>query len=271
MWGLATSIRWTQKKSERRAGEQEVGAGWERGANSDQTPVSLSRQTNPCLTRGCMSERHDDSPELLETGSAPAGVNGEELIWSTFELTKVPRSNQVSWYLQLAILLIGSVSVWAAWPRHSLSGTLLPRCGVVVETAWPTAKGFEGPTSSKYRLQLVSPRVLSPDLLCALSPAGVEAQAAQTAYPSYADLSPIKHSSQPNSSQFEMLHYFGNLSPWRSVSHGLGTDAQIPQGCEVEQVSTFARHLRTKSTSSILHVVHRFSSCIGTVPVTPPR
>lgn len=36
--------------------------------------------------------------------------------------------------------------------------------------------------------------------------------------------------------QFNILHYLGNLSPWRTVNHGLKGTAQIPQGCTVEQV-----------------------------------
>lgn len=36
--------------------------------------------------------------------------------------------------------------------------------------------------------------------------------------------------------QFNILHHLGNLSPWRTVNHGLRTTAQVPAGCTVEEV-----------------------------------
>ncbi|SCV68108.1 BQ2448_229 [Microbotryum intermedium] len=90
--------------------------------------------------------------------------------------------------------------------------------------AWPTYPGWAGPT----------PKAL----------------AAATAYPTYFDTSPLNPPSSlmPESETksdhraFNLLNHLGNLSPWRSVSHGLGTSAQIPSQCSVKQVQLLHRH-----------------------------
>lgn len=83
--------------------------------------------------------------------------------------------------------------------------------------AWPTNVGFEGPT-----------------------PTGSEAFAAATAYPSNADYYPLRPPSSfpaaANGTTFDVLDNLGNLSPWRSVNHGLSGTGQVPKGCTVEQV-----------------------------------
>ncbi|KDE03545.1 hypothetical protein MVLG_05973 [Microbotryum lychnidis-dioicae p1A1 Lamole] len=96
--------------------------------------------------------------------------------------------------------------------------------------AWPTYPGWAGPTA-----------------------AGAEALAAATGYPTYFDTSPLKPPSSvmsvgrvdtdaTGSQAFNLLNNFGNLSPWRSVSHGLGISAQIPSQCSVKQVQLLHRH-----------------------------
>ncbi|KAI5475288.1 phytase [Pseudohyphozyma bogoriensis] len=86
---------------------------------------------------------------------------------------------------------------------------------------WPTNVGFEGPT-----------------------PTGSEAFAAATSYPKNHDhypLNPPSSLTTPKDSKFNILEKWANLSPWRSVSHGLGVDPRIPSGCEIEQVHLLHR------------------------------
>ncbi|GAA5868433.1 hypothetical protein JCM3774_005376 [Rhodotorula dairenensis] len=74
------------------------------------------------------------------------------------------------------------------------------------------------------------------------TPTGTEAMAAATSYPSYYDTSPIAPPSHLESSEFNILHHLGNLSPWRTVNFGLTGTAQVPEGCTVEQVQLLHRH-----------------------------
>ncbi|KAK4049313.1 hypothetical protein OIV83_004250 [Microbotryomycetes sp. JL201] len=84
------------------------------------------------------------------------------------------------------------------------------------------------------------------DLACANNlihddfPAGSEALAAATAYPSYRDTSPLH---PPHTAEsFDVLSHLGNLSPWRSVNHGLAATPEVPADCKIEQVQLLHRH-----------------------------
>ncbi|GAA5985595.1 hypothetical protein JCM10908_007034 [Rhodotorula pacifica] len=74
------------------------------------------------------------------------------------------------------------------------------------------------------------------------TPTGTEAMAAATSYPSYYDTSPISPPTDLDTEEFNILHYLGNLSPWRTVNFGLKSTAQVPEGCTVEQVQLLHRH-----------------------------
>ncbi|BGP20154.1 hypothetical protein JCM10213v2_008289 [Rhodosporidiobolus nylandii] len=88
-----------------------------------------------------------------------------------------------------------------------------------VDSKWPTNIGYAGPT-----------------------PTGAEAFAAATSYPSLHDAYPLNPPAKLVDDDFNVLHYLGNLAPWRSVSHGLNATAQVPVGCEVEEVQLLHRH-----------------------------
>lgn len=90
------------------------------------------------------------------------------------------------------------------------------------------------------------------------TPTGSEAFAIQTSFPSYHDISPLNPPSSllPSSDlnigkneSFNMLHYLGNLSPWRTVRHGSNSSPQIPSGCDLVQVQLLHRHGARYSTS----------------------
>ncbi|GAA5904240.1 hypothetical protein JCM8208_006814 [Rhodotorula glutinis] len=85
------------------------------------------------------------------------------------------------------------------------------------DPAFPSHVGYEGPT-----------------------PTGKEAFAAATSYPVNFDSSPLDPPAPTR--QFNILHHLGNLSPWRTVNHGLRTTAQVPAGCTVEEVQLLHRH-----------------------------
>ncbi|GAA5863691.1 hypothetical protein JCM8547_003694 [Rhodosporidiobolus lusitaniae] len=85
------------------------------------------------------------------------------------------------------------------------------------DPGFPSRIGYEGPT-----------------------PTGAEAFAAATSYPSNYDYFPLNP--PPPTDEFNMLHYLGNLAPWRTVNHGLPSTAQVPEGCTVEQVQLLHRH-----------------------------
>lgn len=120
-------------------------------------------------------------------------------------------------YIRPFLLLCGTaaaVVLVGGFCKGSVSGG---RRGEGDGGAWPTFVGFEGPT-----------------------PTGSEALAAATAYPSNSDYYPLRPPSSfpaaANSSTFDVLDNLGNLSPWRSVNHGLAGTGQVPKGCTVEQV-----------------------------------
>ncbi|KAK4049349.1 hypothetical protein OIO90_005478 [Microbotryomycetes sp. JL221] len=84
--------------------------------------------------------------------------------------------------------------------------------------------GYEGPTPS-------TPIV-----------AGSEALAAATAYARYQDISPLKPPKALETDCFDILEHLGNLSPWRSVNHGLNATPEVPPNCQLEQVQLLHRH-----------------------------
>lgn len=71
----------------------------------------------------------------------------------------------------------------------------------------------------------------------ALSSLALQPNCAAFPFPFHPPLSP--YFSSPHEQDFNVLHYLGNLSPWRTVNHGLNSTAQVPEGCEVEQVRFF--------------------------------
>ncbi|GJN94417.1 hypothetical protein Rhopal_007497-T1 [Rhodotorula paludigena] len=120
-----------------------------------------------------------------------------------------------------AYAVLGSLGLGIVWLAFGQS-YLDSRDGLVPSTDdphFPTSVGYAGPT-----------------------PTGGEAFAAATSYPSNFDSSPLHPPPELVSEKFNILHYLGNLSPWRTVNHGLKGTAQIPQGCTVEQVQLLHRH-----------------------------
>ncbi|KAM0790434.1 hypothetical protein ACM66B_003313 [Microbotryomycetes sp. NB124-2] len=109
-----------------------------------------------------------------------------------------------------ALWLSGAVDCTSSW-TESDANTSRSR----FELASAKRFGYEGPT-----------------------PTGSEPLAAATAYSSYRDTSPLK----PPQSQFDILSHFGNLSPWRSVNHGLKGSPEVPAECKIEQVQLLHRH-----------------------------
>ncbi|GAA5874941.1 hypothetical protein JCM16303_004952 [Sporobolomyces ruberrimus] len=116
--------------------------------------------------------------------------------------------------------VLGAATVVFLWTAISASGIQGEPSPVSLEKEdpkWPTFPEYRGPT-----------------------PTGSEAFAAATSYPSNYDVSPLN---PPLPTQeFNVLHYLGNLSPWRTVNHGLRGTAQVPKGCTVEQVQLLHRH-----------------------------
>ncbi|KAM0755559.1 phosphoglycerate mutase-like protein [Meredithblackwellia eburnea MCA 4105] len=86
----------------------------------------------------------------------------------------------------------------------------------ISDARWPTDVGYAGPT-----------------------PTGSEAFAAATNYPKNTDKYPLH---PPSKLGEQFLYRLGNLSPWRSVSHGLATDPEIPKGCTLDQIHLLHRH-----------------------------
>ncbi|GAA6013176.1 hypothetical protein JCM10207_006195 [Rhodosporidiobolus poonsookiae] len=122
------------------------------------------------------------------------------------------------WY-QPVLALFAILAILAAF-RQGFAG--LPEGGPLrkEDPAWPTNVGYAGPT-----------------------PTGKEAFAAATSYPSNHDTSPLNPPASLVKPDFDILHYLGNLSPWRTVNHGLtNATAEVPAGCEVEQVQLLHRH-----------------------------
>ncbi|GAA6037522.1 hypothetical protein JCM8097_008236 [Rhodosporidiobolus ruineniae] len=74
------------------------------------------------------------------------------------------------------------------------------------------------------------------------TPTGSEAFAAATSYPSMHDSFPLNPPASLKTPEFNILDYLGNLSPWHTVNHGLKGTAQVPAGCEVEEVQLLHRH-----------------------------
>ncbi|BGO95728.1 histidine phosphatase superfamily [Rhodotorula toruloides] len=95
------------------------------------------------------------------------------------------------------------------------------------DPGFPSRIGFEGPT-----------------------PTGGEAFAAATSYPHNFDSSPLNPPPSLATEEFNLLHYLGNLSPWRTVNHGLKSTAQVPDGCVVEQASRIRRTELCPSSTS---------------------
>ncbi|GAA5865518.1 hypothetical protein JCM1840_001427 [Sporobolomyces johnsonii] len=120
----------------------------------------------------------------------------------------------VRWFHPV-LALFGIGLLWLAFFGQAYED----RVGGRNDPQWPTNVGYEGPT-----------------------PTGSEALAAATSYPSNYDRSPLNPPSSLVSQDFDILHYLGNLSPWRTVNHGLKGTAQVPEGCTVEQVQLLHRH-----------------------------
>ncbi|GAA6017029.1 hypothetical protein JCM11491_006134 [Sporobolomyces phaffii] len=156
------------------------------------------------------SDLDSNAPLLPQT--APAAKTEQ-----TSAGSRAPHRTQLSlkwWHPVLAgatIVLLGSAI--------SVSG--ITRTDSVAldqeDPKWPTFPQYRGPT-----------------------PTGSEALAAATSYPSNYDSSPLDPPLPTD--QFNILHNLGNLSPWRTVNHGLRGTAQVPQGCTVEQVQLLHRH-----------------------------
>lgn len=121
------------------------------------------------MTLALDSHLADVEAALLPSWSAPsAQPNGvrsrtahssrkdteSEMVWSTCELSHVPVGSRLGWNVQLAVLLVCCVLGWAAWPRRRAEVEVLV-CSRAAEVGWPTGIGFEGPTSSKSRVEHV--------------------------------------------------------------------------------------------------------------------
>ncbi|GAA6064184.1 hypothetical protein JCM10212_002926 [Sporobolomyces blumeae] len=124
----------------------------------------------------------------------------------------------VTWYqLVLAPFVLAFVWYTVAVAFDSTTTTASRDRGDREDPKWPTFPEYRGPT-----------------------PTGAEPLAAATSYPSNYDSSPLNPPAP--SSEFNILHHLGNLSPWRTVNHGLKGTAQVPEGCTVEQVQLLHRH-----------------------------
>lgn len=129
--------------------------------------------------------------------------------------------------------------------------------------------------------------------------AGKESFAAATSYPLNFDTSPLNPPpslSPSSSSEFNILHKFvslsllfsfladhpsvwkwrlGNLSPWRSVSHGLGMSPSVPKGCEITQIrssSLFLTLFRAKEKLMMrenVDLLHRHGARYPTLHAGP--
>ncbi|GAA5930144.1 histidine phosphatase family protein [Sporobolomyces koalae] len=150
----------------------------------------------------------DSNAPLLPAPSTSAGPAVVETRQPTFAST-------LKWWHPV----LGAATIVLLWTAISVSGvTSTPKDPRTHEDPkWPTWSEYRGPT-----------------------PTGAEAAAAETSYPSNYDSSPLNP--PPSTTAFNMLHYFGNLSPWRTVNHGLNTTAQVPHGCTLEQVQLLHRH-----------------------------
>ncbi|GAA5972872.1 hypothetical protein JCM11641_003982 [Rhodosporidiobolus odoratus] len=124
---------------------------------------------------------------------------------------------RLGWYH--GVLLVAGVGIVLLALRQAFSSEDRLLGGKKDSAKWPTNIGYAGPT-----------------------PTGSEAFAASTSYPVNFDSSPLNPPAALDTKDFNILHYLGNLAPWRSVNHGLKGTAQIPAGCEVEQVQLLHRH-----------------------------
>ncbi|GAA5820941.1 hypothetical protein JCM11251_001886 [Rhodosporidiobolus azoricus] len=157
-------------------------------------------------TLGDDSDADSHSPLLPAPGSTPAPKHHSDTSSTARSL----------WYWPvLAVFGVGIVSA-AFWASGVVD---VERGGKKQDPHWPTDIGYAGPT-----------------------PTGKEAFAAATSYPSNYDSSPLNPPSKLETENFDILHYLGNLAPWRTVNHGLNSTAEIPAGCEVEQVQLLHRH-----------------------------
>ncbi|GAA5892720.1 hypothetical protein JCM6882_000564 [Rhodosporidiobolus microsporus] len=160
----------------------------------------------PPHTLGDESDADAHSPLLPPPGVAPAPKHH----------TDVAGRSRAFWFWPvLAVFGVGMVAL-TFWSAGAVD---VERGGRKQDPKWPSDIGYAGPT-----------------------PTGKEAFAAATSYPSNFDSFPINPPASLRTEEFNILNYLGNLSPWRTVNHGLKSTAEVPAGCEVEQVQLLHRH-----------------------------
>ncbi|KAJ7314247.1 acid phosphatase [Mycena albidolilacea] len=76
------------------------------------------------------------------------------------------------------------------------------------------------------------------------TPTGDEAFAIETApvSPDYANVFPLIEPATSDNKKFDVLHSWGNLSPFQSTNLGLKSSARVPAGCTLQQVHLLHRH-----------------------------
>ncbi|KAF8191057.1 histidine phosphatase superfamily [Mycena galopus ATCC 62051] len=76
------------------------------------------------------------------------------------------------------------------------------------------------------------------------TPTGDEAFAIETApvVPDYANVFPLVEPGTSDKKKFDVIHSWGNLSPFQSSNLGVKSSAKIPDGCSLQQVHLLHRH-----------------------------
>ncbi|KAJ6537936.1 phosphoglycerate mutase-like protein [Mycena capillaripes] len=76
------------------------------------------------------------------------------------------------------------------------------------------------------------------------TPTGDEAFAIATApvSPDYANVFPLVEPATSDQKNFDVIHSWGNLSPFQSTNLGLSSSSKIPAGCNLQQVHLLHRH-----------------------------
>ncbi|GAA5986983.1 hypothetical protein JCM5350_000931 [Sporobolomyces pararoseus] len=162
------------------------------------------------------SEDLDSNAPLLPQPASASSTPSKSAHSSTLQ-PQLPFREQIS--LKWWHPVLGAATVVLLWTAISVSGLTGESSSSLEkeDPKWPTWPDYRGPT-----------------------PTGSEAFAASTSYPLNFDSSPLNPPLPTE--EFNVLHYLGNLSPWRTVNHGLKGTAQTPPGCEIEQVQLLHRH-----------------------------
>ncbi|KAJ7469951.1 acid phosphatase [Mycena galericulata] len=119
----------------------------------------------------------------------------------------------------------------ADWGGHSRPGA----CAATTSGIWPPPGASLNPSAFPDATQI---DVFGP------TPTGAEALAIETApaSPDYANVFPLVEPATADKKPFDVLHSWGNLSPFQSSSLGLESSPRVPAGCSITQVHLLHRH-----------------------------